>query len=89
MMAISTAPRLVARPGPSLTALRGRKRDIRSDLADMRDELTAAGQEMVAAGRRIEYAIVAGRGDVALHVAARLQVLGATYLNPDPEGSAA
>lgn len=52
-------------------------------------EVRAAGQEMVAAGRRVEYAILADRPDVALHVAARLQVLGAHYANPDPEGTAA
>jgi len=52
-------------------------------------EVRAAGQEMVAAGRRVEYAIVAGRPDVALHVAARLQVIGAGYVNPDPEGTVA
>lgn len=68
---------------------RGRQPALVERLADLRDELTASGQEMVAAGRRIEYAIVAGRPDVALHVAARLQVLGAAYANPDPEPESA
>jgi hypothetical protein len=50
-----------------------------SVLDDLRDELCAAGSEMEALGHRVEYAIVAERPDVALHVAGRLVVLGADY----------
>lgn len=60
----------------SLSARLTKARDVNSDL---RDELSAAGQEMESAGRRIEYAIAAGRADLALHVAGRLSVLGADY----------
>lgn len=64
------------------TSGKGRQTAAAELIADLRDELTAAGQEMRAAGRRIEYAMAAGRPDVALHVAARLQVLGESYANP-------
>lgn len=74
-MALAVVP--FARPG------KGRQSAAVEAMADIRDELTAAGQEMVALGRRIEYALMADRPDVALHVAARLQVLGASYANPE------
>ena len=48
-------------------------------LADLLDECHAAGQEMVNAGRRVEYAVHAGRSDLALHTAGRLQLLGQRY----------
>jgi hypothetical protein len=37
---------------------------------------------MRALGCRIEYAIASDRPDIALHIAARLQVLGESYANP-------
>ncbi len=87
-MALATAPGPVAALRGSVTPLRPRKPDRRTEAEEAWMEVRAAGQEMTAAGRRIEYAIVAGRPDVALHVAARLQVLGASYVNPDPEDAA-
>ena len=73
----------------SVVPMRPRKTDHRTEAEEAWMEVRAAGQEMVAAGRRIEYAILSDRSDLALHVAARLQVLGAGYANPDPEGTAA
>ena len=88
-MALATAPRPIGPQRGSVVELRPRKHDRRTELEEAWMEVRAAGQEMVAAGRRVEYAIVAGRPDVALHVAARLQVIGAGYVNPDPEGTVA
>ena len=87
-MALSTAPRPIARQRGSVVELRPRKHDRRTELEEAWMEVRAAGQEMTAAGRRIEYAILADRPDVALHVAARLQVLGHSYTDPDPENVA-
>lgn len=89
MMAVSTAPRPISRLRGSVAVLRPRKADRRTEAEEAWMELVAAGQEMTAAGRRIEYAILCDRSDLALHVAARLQMLGAGYAHPDPEGSAA
>lgn len=74
---------------PSNVVLIDRLAESKARNADLRDELTACGQEMVALGRRVEFALMAGRPDVALHVAARLQVLGDQYANPtDPDSVA-
>lgn len=88
-MAAGAAPTLIRPQRGSVVPLRPRKHDRRTAVEELEMELVAAGQEMTAAGRRIEYAILSDRSDIALHVAARLQVLGAGYANPDPEGSAA
>jgi hypothetical protein len=64
---------------PTVASLSARLAKARDVNADLRDELSAAGQEMQTAGRRIEYAMAAGRADIALHVAGRLAVLGADY----------
>lgn len=88
-MATATAPTLHRPQRGSVVVLRPRKPDRRTEVEELQMEVRAAGQEMTAAGRRIEYAILADRPDVALHVAARLQVLGASYSDPDPEGSVA
>lgn len=56
-----------------------RKPDKRTASADMRDELTAAGMDMEALGRQLEFAVIAERDDLSLHVAARLSVLGRGY----------
>jgi hypothetical protein len=73
---------------PSNVVLIDRLAEAKSRNADLRDELTACAQEMTALGRRIEFALMAGRPDVALHVAARLQVLGNQYVNPTEPGDA-
>jgi hypothetical protein len=90
-MVLDAAPRTNNPNGrPSNVVLIDRLADARSQNADLRDELTACAQEMTALGRRIEFALMAGRPDVALHVAARLQVLGNQYANPqgDPDHAA-
>jgi hypothetical protein len=82
------ALRLIGAQRAPTALLRVRKPDRRTETDDLRMELRAAGQEMVAAGLRIEYAIHADRSDVALHVAARLRVLGDGYANPDGQDAA-
>jgi uncharacterized protein YlxW (UPF0749 family) len=81
-MALAATPPPTDQPRPSLTALRGRKPDRRTEVADLQDELHAlhaerndVGTEIEALSRRIEYAIGAERPDVALHVAGRLEAL--------------
>lgn len=83
VMASSAAPTLTGPQRGSLTLLRGRKPDRRTEAEELQMELRAAGQEMVAAGRRIEYALRAERDDIALHECARLQVRGAGYAHPE------
>lgn len=82
-MAAMPALRLVEAQRANLAPLRARKPDRRTHAADLEMELRAMGQEMRALGCRIEYAIAADRPDIALHIAARLQVLGDRYANPD------
>ena len=82
-MALNHAPVPSARLGPSLTVVGGRKRDVRSELADLRDEVTAAGLEMVAMSERITNVLTAGDTHSAMHFAARLGALGRSYLTPE------
>lgn len=76
-MRAPSAPVLRSIPGrrgvPDMVTVRA------THLADLHDELVSAGEEMRALGCRLEFAITADRTDIALHIAGRLQVLGAGY----------
>jgi hypothetical protein len=86
-VALNHAPRPIAAPGPSLTLLRGRKADKRTELDELRLEVIAAGQEMKAMATRITSALVADDLHSAHHFASRLWTLGHSYT--DPQGDAA
>jgi hypothetical protein len=86
-VALSHAPRPIAAPGPSLTLLRGRKPDRRSEAEEAWMEVHAAGSEMKAMAERITNSLVAGDLHSAHHFASRLWTLGHSYTNP--EGDAA
>jgi hypothetical protein len=74
---------------PSNVVLIDRLSQARDEAEEWRMEVLSAAAEMRAAGLRIEYAINAGRPDVALHVAARLQALAGSYTRPyEPEPAA-
>jgi hypothetical protein len=75
-MATSAVPPLTRPTG------KGRQPALVEHLRDLQDEITAllaereiVGTEIEALSRRMEMAIMAGRDDVALHVAGRLEAL--------------
>lgn len=73
----------IARPGGSLTLLRGRKPDRRTEVEELRMEVQAAGFEMIAASRQITNALLSGHIAAAMHFAARLGLLGRGYTGPE------
>lgn len=87
-MALAATPPPTDQQRPSLTVLRGRKPDRRTEIDDLRMEITAAGQEMCAMSERITNALAAGDWTSAMHFANRLGSLGCLYANPDPEEAA-
>lgn len=84
-MAVAAIPRISNNPHgrPSNAVLQGRldrSREVntllRAENRSLLSEVARLGSELIAIGSRIELAYAAGRPDVAMHVAGRLDSLG-------------
>ncbi len=79
-MALRTAP-------VSLSEVRARKADKRTEAEELRMEVLAAGSEMVAMSNRIVNALTVGDMHSAMHFAGRLGALGQSYLDPEDDAA--
>lgn len=95
-MAVAAVPRISNNPNgrPSNAVLQGRldrSREVNSLLrAENRSllaEVARLGSELISIGSRIELAYTAGRPDVAMHVAGRLDSLGRACIRRGSKGA--